>query len=180
MKTSVVQRTIVVCALLCAIGCSNDDSSETSAADALSIDVVPSEDGQPDVLSAPDVLATPDTAEPVDVLVSDMTEPDTSPPDAAADTDQPHDIGLADDEPVDVLTDAMADAGEMDATEPADVGTGPDVGIAAKCFSEIFDGEAFGPNYDQCEFTVGEHCLGTNRRSAPRGSSSALIESSVS
>jgi lysophospholipase L1-like esterase len=163
MKTSLVQRTILVCAFLSVSGCAGDDT-ETSAADGLPIDVVSSAEVQSDAMSAPDVSTTPDTAVPMDVPVVDMTEPDTSPPDAAEDIDGPDDTG-----PVDVMADVTADAGPADATEmevaePEDVGPGPDVGIAAKCFSEISDGEAGGPNYDKFEFTVGEHCLGTNHQ----------------
>jgi lysophospholipase L1-like esterase len=126
------------------LGCGNDAPSGANAVvDDVSSDGSSSVDGDQDVLDVADV--------------PDVPPPDVSPDDAG-------DASVTDSTPEDAADD-MADEpaidAQMDAAHAPDGLSVPD-SIGATCFAEIWDEGEGGPDYDQFDPEVGEHCLGTN------------------
>lgn len=135
---------MVGCAVL---GCP-DDEAETPDATGATEDVVVAGDASPPDVSAPDDLGTTDGA-PDDVVIpaeeggaEEVSEPDVVEP--PADAEEVEDV-------------------EEDTAQPEDVGEPPS-GIGELCFSEIYDEESGGPDYDQFEFTPAKHCWGTDHQ----------------
>ena len=94
-----------------------------------------------------------------DALDADVT--DTLITDAA-DADAQEDT--ATDSGADVVLDTEPDTDESDADE-GDGGVDADEPLISElCFADIFEEDAFGPQYDRFEPAVGDHCAGTNHQ----------------
>lgn len=96
-------------------------------------------------------------------VVEPAADAQVAPPDAGSIAEPEPDSGAIeapDDAGIAVHPDAAS--GHPDAAElPADAGELP---IGPRCFADIFDPAAPGPNYDQFSPNVASHCFGTNHQ----------------
>ncbi len=98
-----------------------------------------------------------DTAKPADVVADVMEPEDTAPP--PDEGPPPEDLG-----PPDIITKDIPPVEDVPPTPDVPEEDTPAVLVGDMCFSDIFDPEEPGPEYDKYAPTVGSHCFGTNHQ----------------